>query len=175
MQTRIFLINFIIVLILHMMVFLPDLPNTKVTNKDPKLKVSSGSISFKVKQLKKTNHNKEKSSLKAHNSKNETTKRDANNKQKDHSKSHALKPVLKTNTNPKYPYLSRVHNEQGTGTFKVKINKGNKVSDVAVITSTGHKRLDEAAIAWLKQAQYQIPNSNLNYELTQEVVFKLDR
>ncbi len=175
MQTRVFLINFVIILILHMMIFLPSLSETRLVNEDAKLKVSTGRISFKVKQLEIIDHHIKKRSSEAHHSKNKTFKRESKNNQKDNNKSHALKPVLKTNSNPKYPYLSRIHNEQGVGIFKVKIQKGNKVSDVTIISSTGHERLDEAAMIWLKQAQYQIPDSNLSYELTQEVVFKLDR
>jgi protein TonB len=55
-----------------------------------------------------------------------------------------------THTIPEYPPLSRRLGEQGTLHLKLVIAADGTVSDAQVETSSGHQRLDEAAVQWVK-------------------------
>jgi protein TonB len=63
------------------------------------------------------------------------------------SPAHAL---LATHTTPDYPPLSRRLGEQGTLRLKLTITVQGAVADAMVVNSSGHPRLDEAAVSWVK-------------------------
>ncbi|HEU4625596.1 MAG TPA: TonB family protein [Steroidobacteraceae bacterium] len=48
---------------------------------------------------------------------------------------------------PVYPAASRRAGEEGMGVFRVLVDANGRPQDVTVVSSTGHPRLDEAAIA----------------------------
>ena len=50
-------------------------------------------------------------------------------------------------TPPAYPSLSRRHNEEGTATLRVELDESGHVVAARVNASSGHARLDEAALA----------------------------
>jgi len=52
---------------------------------------------------------------------------------------------------PVYPAASRRAGEEGTGVFRVLVDANGRPQDVSVVTSTGHPRLDEAAITAIKK------------------------
>jgi periplasmic protein TonB len=58
--------------------------------------------------------------------------------------------LLATHTTPDYPPVSRRLGEQGTLRLKLSINAQGAVSEAMVVNSSGHPRLDEAAIDWVK-------------------------
>lgn len=61
---------------------------------------------------------------------------------------------IETEIKPIYPYLSRLHNEQGLCTLEVSVSKSGEVISVTIIKSTGHHRLDQEAIRVLKAAHF---------------------
>jgi protein TonB len=52
---------------------------------------------------------------------------------------------------PVYPASSRRAGEEGTGVFRVLVDANGRPQDVSVVTSTGHPRLDEAAMTAIKK------------------------
>lgn len=58
----------------------------------------------------------------------------------------ALHPVYKVPPSIKYPVESRAAGEQGTVLLRITVNSEGKPIAVSVITSSGHNRLDRAAI-----------------------------
>ena len=52
---------------------------------------------------------------------------------------------------PVYPAASRRAGEEGTGVFRVLVDPNGRPQDVSVVTSTGHPRLDEAAMTAIKK------------------------
>jgi protein TonB len=62
----------------------------------------------------------------------------------------AARALLATHTTPEYPSVSRRLGEQGTLRLKLTINAQGGVSDAMVVNSSGHPRLDEAAVDWVK-------------------------
>jgi protein TonB len=58
--------------------------------------------------------------------------------------------LLATHTTPDYPPVSRRLGEQGTLRLKLSITAQGAVSDAMVVNSSGHPRLDEAAVDWVK-------------------------
>jgi periplasmic protein TonB len=61
-----------------------------------------------------------------------------------------LKSIEKTHTLPPYPALSQRMGEQGTTLLKVSIDNTGKPTDCVVAASSGSKRLDDAAVEWVK-------------------------
>ena len=60
---------------------------------------------------------------------------------------------------PDYPHVAWVNGWQGTGVFVMRIQiKSGRVKEVSVSRTTGHKDLDAAAIAALKQWRFK-PNA----------------
>jgi protein TonB len=55
-----------------------------------------------------------------------------------------------THTIPDYPPVSRRLGEQGTLRLRVAITTDGTVSDAQVESSSGHQRLDQAAVEWVK-------------------------
>lgn len=59
---------------------------------------------------------------------------------------------------PQYPYAARAEMEQGKGLFRVDIDQQTgAVTGVQVLQTTGHKRLDEAAIKALQKWRFRAP------------------
>jgi protein TonB len=52
---------------------------------------------------------------------------------------------------PVYPAASRRAGEEGTGVFRVLVDANGRPQEVSVVTSTGHPRLDEAAMTAIKK------------------------
>ncbi len=61
---------------------------------------------------------------------------------------------LLTHCNPVYPRYCRIHGEEGTVIASVEIGADGKAGRVAVVVSSGHKRLDAAAVDALRTASY---------------------
>ena len=89
------------------------------------------------------------------------------------SESNSKVAHLKTKINPKYPYLSRVYKEEGKGSYQVFLNEDGSVKEVKTISTSGYKRLDKAALNWLRRAEFKIPKNSTNREVIQEIVFEL--
>ena len=58
--------------------------------------------------------------------------------------------IAATHTIPEYPFVSRRLREQGTLRLKLMIDEKGIVSQAIVVNSSGHQRLDEAAMNWVK-------------------------
>lgn len=56
---------------------------------------------------------------------------------------------------PKYPLESRRHKEEGTVVLHVTVGKDGLVEDIRVQTSSGHNRLDSAALRAVRKWQWQ--------------------
>jgi protein TonB len=85
--------------------------------------------------------------------------------------------IMATHTIPDYPPVSRRLGEQGTLRLRLAISTDGAVEDARVEVSSGHQRLDNAAIEWVKthwryepamQGVRPIPST-----ATAEVTFKL--
>jgi len=61
-----------------------------------------------------------------------------------------LRPVVATHTQPPYPQMSVMTSEQGTTIVTVSIGADGVPTKVAVFTSSGSVRLDEAAVAHIR-------------------------
>lgn len=61
-----------------------------------------------------------------------------------------LKSVAATHTTPPYPEISRRLGESGSVQLHIDVDAGGGVTDVSVTRSSGHARLDQAALDWVK-------------------------
>ena len=61
-----------------------------------------------------------------------------------------LHPIIATHTIPPYPDLSHKLSEQGSTTLTVTLDQQGVPTDVAVNTTSGWQRLDDAATIWVK-------------------------
>ncbi len=59
--------------------------------------------------------------------------------------------ITATHTKPPYPPLSQRLGEHGVTLLNVSIDENGRCTDATVVTSSGSKRLDEAAIDYVKQ------------------------
>jgi periplasmic protein TonB len=79
-------------------------------------------------------------------------------------------------TKPRYPWLSRKRGEQGTVTLSVEVHADGTCGKVKLVRSSGHQRLDAAALKSLRRAKF-IPAMRAGQAVTQtrnfEFVFKL--
>ena len=66
-------------------------------------------------------------------------------------------PITATHTIPPYPELSRKLSEQGRVVLTVTMSQRGVPTAVAVSTSSGAPRLDDAAVAWVKQTWRWLP------------------
>lgn len=62
----------------------------------------------------------------------------------------AARGIMNTHTIPPYPPISIHLNEEGTVTLNIAISNEGFVTDAMVSRSSGHQRLDDAAVAWVK-------------------------
>ncbi len=78
---------------------------------------------------------------------------------------------------PVYPPQSRRAGEEGVGVFRVLVDANGRPSDVTVVTSTGHPRLDEAAMAAIRKWAFNaaVQNGQAVQSWTRvQVQFKLE-
>ena len=61
---------------------------------------------------------------------------------------------FKGNRLPKYPAMSFKLGEQGTVTLRIQISAQGRAQAVELVTSSGHQRLDNAAIATVREWQF---------------------
>jgi protein TonB len=62
-----------------------------------------------------------------------------------------VRGIMSTHTTPEYPILSRRLGEEGTVRLSLSIGADGMVSEASVVRSSGFKRLDEAAVDWVKR------------------------
>jgi protein TonB len=60
-----------------------------------------------------------------------------------------------SNPSPDYPRASRVRGEQGRVTLLVQVGLDGRVTDLAVLGSSGHEALDRAAEAAVRRWQFE--------------------
>lgn len=63
-------------------------------------------------------------------------------------------PSLRTRSIPPYPPASVRASEEGTSTVEVCVSASGQVTSASLAESSGHPRLDEAALKWLKSARF---------------------
>ena len=79
---------------------------------------------------------------------------------------------------PIYPPASRRQDEEGTVRLRVLVDERGRPQDVRVLKSSGHSRLDEAAVSAVKRWQFKPATQDAHavQAWTQvAVVFRLDR
>jgi protein TonB len=54
-------------------------------------------------------------------------------------------------SSPEYPLVSRRRNETGTALLHVELDEAGQVATAVIIASSGHSRLDEAALTAVKR------------------------
>ncbi len=89
------------------------------------------------------------------------------------------KPQLLGDFKPVYPHLSRIYEEEGTVSVKIRINDSGIVISALIIKSSGYQRLDNQALESLMKTNF-IPakdthNKPIISELVQDITFKLGR
>lgn len=75
-----------------------------------------------------------------------------------------------------YPVRSRMFKEEGTVGLNVRLSENGAVSDALVEHSSGYRRLDDAAVRFIKDRWHYKPNKGLPMPKTvqAEVTFRLD-
>lgn len=63
-------------------------------------------------------------------------------------------PKLRSSDKPTYPSASARAQEQGTTGLQVCVNTSGRVTSASVAQSSGHPRLDDAALVWIKTAKF---------------------
>lgn len=63
-------------------------------------------------------------------------------------------PSLRSRSIPPYPPASVRAGEEGTSTVEVCVSASGQVTSASLAQSSGHPRLDEAALRWLKTARF---------------------
>ena len=75
---------------------------------------------------------------------------------------------------PKYPYLSRIHGEQGESVYEVSFDSEKKiVSQIKVIKSSGYFRLDEAGQKAIEEARLLAKNDEIPETLKAVINFQI--
>jgi protein TonB len=64
-------------------------------------------------------------------------------------------PKLIASDKPDYPSASRRNGEQGTTQLSVCVSAAGRVTSAQVAQSSGHDRLDEAAVKWIRSERFQ--------------------
>ncbi len=70
------------------------------------------------------------------------------------SGSNAVAPKLIVNNKPPYPPASIRAQEQGVTTISVCVSERGRTQSAQVTESSGHSRLDDAALKWMKDARF---------------------
>lgn len=71
------------------------------------------------------------------------------------SGSNSVAPKLIVNNKPPYPPQSVRAQEQGVTTISVCVSENGRTQSAQVTESSGHSRLDEAALTWMKNARFR--------------------
>ncbi len=75
---------------------------------------------------------------------------------------------------PQYPPLSRRAGEEGTVTLEFMLRGDGRAAEVAIARSSGHTRLDNAALNFLESTRLDVPPGTLpDRKLNLSFVFKL--
>ena len=64
------------------------------------------------------------------------------------------------NQAPRYPYLSRVNDEEGRVILRVVVDRKGRAMEVKVLESSGYSRLDKAARKAVKRWRFQPAQKN---------------
>jgi protein TonB len=70
------------------------------------------------------------------------------------TKSPALAPKLLKAAPPPYPIISQRAQEQGTTGLEVCVDARGRVTSASLAQTSGHPRLDEAALKWVRSARF---------------------
>ncbi len=68
--------------------------------------------------------------------------------------SNRVAPKLRTRDEPPYPSASLRANEEGTTHLEVCVSNAGRVTSASVAGSSGHARLDESALRWIRDARF---------------------
>jgi protein TonB len=68
--------------------------------------------------------------------------------------SDRIAPKLQTRDEPPYPPQSLRANEEGTTHLEVCVNNAGRVTSASVAGSSGHLRLDDSALRWIRSARF---------------------
>jgi protein TonB len=68
--------------------------------------------------------------------------------------SDRIAPKLRTRDEPPYPAQSLRANEEGTTHLEVCVSNAGRVTSASVANSSGHTRLDESALKWIRNARF---------------------
>jgi periplasmic protein TonB len=63
-------------------------------------------------------------------------------------------PKLRTRDEPPYPSASLRANEEGTTHLEVCVSNAGRVTSASVAGSSGHARLDDSALRWIRNARF---------------------
>ena len=76
-----------------------------------------------------------------------------------------------------YPPISRDNGEEGTVTLLLAVQTDGSISDIRIARSSGHPRLDAAAVRSLRQAKFQPATCHgkpIAVRIHQSFIFKID-
>lgn len=88
-------------------------------------------------------------------------------------------PKLRTRDEPPYPSASLRANEEGTTHLEVCVSNAGRVTSASVASSSGHARLDDSALKWIRNARFEpgsvggVPQSMCGHDVYYE--WRLDR
>ena len=68
--------------------------------------------------------------------------------------SDRMAPKLQTRDEPPYPPQSLRANEEGTTHLEVCVSNAGRVTSASVAKSSGHPRLDDSALRWIRNARF---------------------
>jgi protein TonB len=83
-----------------------------------------------------------------------------------------------SNPSPEYPRGSRIRGEQGRVTLLVQVGLDGRVTDLAVLGSSGHEALDRAAEAAVRRWQFEPATQQgrpVFSTTTVSIIFRLDQ
>ena len=70
------------------------------------------------------------------------------------AKTARIAPKLRSMEKPPYPIIERRARNEGTTTLQLCIDARGRVTSLSLAKSSGHLRLDEAAMKWVKEARF---------------------
>ena len=73
------------------------------------------------------------------------------------------------NPGPRYPAMSRRNHEQGTATLRVLVSAEGRAQDLTVATTSGFKRLDDAALQAVRNWKF-VPAKQAGHAVTAYVL-----
>ena len=86
--------------------------------------------------------------------------------------------AMKGTGKPKYPFLSQRRGEKGTVVLMVTVSEKGKCIDIEIVSSSGYRRLDRAAVTWARKAEYtpaQKDGAPVSSKLRLKVPFEFTR